>query len=158
VTSKVGTSGAGPSWAERLESQESLHRLDPRRPHRARARRSHRGRSSASSRRHRLHPGLHLRIDPRHPDGELLLDVTVHRLWLPVERSWRLNERHYGALQGLDKAETVAQHGADQVKIRRRSKGIRPACFSAGTTRAYPRARPAIPGLASFRASGDSTG
>lgn len=42
-------------------------------------------------------------------------------MWLPVERSWRLNERHYGALQGLDKAETVARHGAEQVKIWRRS-------------------------------------
>jgi 2,3-bisphosphoglycerate-dependent phosphoglycerate mutase len=42
-------------------------------------------------------------------------------LWLPVERSWRLNERHYGALQGLDKAQTVAKHGEAQVKIWRRS-------------------------------------
>ena len=37
---------------------------------------------------------------------------TMDRMWLPVERSWRLNERHYGALQGLDKAQTVAAHGA----------------------------------------------
>jgi 2,3-bisphosphoglycerate-dependent phosphoglycerate mutase len=42
-------------------------------------------------------------------------------LWIPVERSWRLNERHYGALQGLDKAETAAQFGDAQVKIWRRS-------------------------------------
>src|SRR5215204_3501895 len=42
-------------------------------------------------------------------------------MWLPVERSWRLNERHYGALQGLDKAETAAQHGEAQIKIWRRS-------------------------------------
>jgi 2,3-bisphosphoglycerate-dependent phosphoglycerate mutase len=47
-------------------------------------------------------------------------------MWLPVERSWRLNERHYGALQGLDKAETVARHGADQVKVWRRSYDIPP--------------------------------
>jgi 2,3-bisphosphoglycerate-dependent phosphoglycerate mutase len=47
-------------------------------------------------------------------------------MWLPVERSWRLNERHYGALQGLDKAETVARHGAEQVKIWRRSYDIPP--------------------------------
>ncbi len=47
-------------------------------------------------------------------------------LWLPVERSWRLNERHYGALQGLDKAQTTAKHGADQVKIWRRSYDIPP--------------------------------
>ena len=42
-------------------------------------------------------------------------------LWIPVERSWRLNERHYGALQGLNKAETAAQHGEAQVKIWRRA-------------------------------------
>ncbi len=42
-------------------------------------------------------------------------------MWIPVHRSWRLNERHYGALQGLNKAETAAKHGADQVKIWRRS-------------------------------------
>ena len=47
-------------------------------------------------------------------------------MWIPVERSWRLNERHYGALQGLNKAETAAQHGADQVKIWRRSYDIAP--------------------------------
>lgn len=47
-------------------------------------------------------------------------------LWLPVYRSWRLNERHYGALQGLNKAETAAQHGEEQVKIWRRSYDIPP--------------------------------
>jgi 2,3-bisphosphoglycerate-dependent phosphoglycerate mutase len=46
--------------------------------------------------------------------------------WLPVERSWRLNERHYGALQGLNKAETAAKHGDAQVKIWRRSYDIPP--------------------------------
>jgi 2,3-bisphosphoglycerate-dependent phosphoglycerate mutase len=47
-------------------------------------------------------------------------------LWLPVERHWRLNERHYGALQGLDKAQTVQQHGEAQVKIWRRSFDLPP--------------------------------
>jgi 2,3-bisphosphoglycerate-dependent phosphoglycerate mutase len=47
-------------------------------------------------------------------------------MWIPVERSWRLNERHYGALQGLDKAQTVAEHGEAQVKIWRRSYDIPP--------------------------------
>jgi 2,3-bisphosphoglycerate-dependent phosphoglycerate mutase len=47
-------------------------------------------------------------------------------MWLPVERAWQLNERHYGALQGLDKAQTVAKHGAEQVKIWRRSYDIPP--------------------------------
>ena len=42
-------------------------------------------------------------------------------MWIPVHRTWRLNERHYGALQGLNKAETAAQHGEAQVKIWRRS-------------------------------------
>src|SRR5918994_873953 len=47
-------------------------------------------------------------------------------MWLPVERSWRLNERHYGALQGLDKAQTVEKHGEAQVKVWRRSYDIPP--------------------------------
>lgn len=47
-------------------------------------------------------------------------------IWIPVQRSWRLNERHYGALQGLNKAETAAEHGEDQVKIWRRSYDVRP--------------------------------
>ncbi len=47
-------------------------------------------------------------------------------LWLPVVRSWRLNERHYGALQGLNKAETAAKHGEAQVKVWRRSYDIPP--------------------------------
>jgi len=51
-------------------------------------------------------------------------------LWLPVERSWRLNERHYGALQGLNKAETAAKHGEDQVKIWRRSYDIPPPALT----------------------------
>jgi 2,3-bisphosphoglycerate-dependent phosphoglycerate mutase len=50
----------------------------------------------------------------------------LDRLWLPVQRSWRLNERHYGALQGLNKAETAAKHGDDQVKIWRRAYAIAP--------------------------------
>ncbi|KUK89477.1 MAG: 2,3-bisphosphoglycerate-dependent phosphoglycerate mutase [Mesotoga infera] len=47
-------------------------------------------------------------------------------MWIPVIRDWRLNERHYGALQGLNKAETAAKHGEEQVKIWRRSYDIRP--------------------------------
>lgn len=50
----------------------------------------------------------------------LMLD-EMDLMWIPVERSWRLNERHYGALQGLNKAETAAKHGEEQVKIWRRS-------------------------------------
>ncbi len=47
-------------------------------------------------------------------------------MWIPVRRSWKLNERHYGALQGLNKAETAAKHGDEQVLIWRRSYDIRP--------------------------------
>ncbi|HSM01865.1 MAG TPA: phosphoglyceromutase [Acidimicrobiia bacterium] len=50
----------------------------------------------------------------------LTLEV-MERLWIPVRRHWRLNERHYGALQGLDKAETAREHGEEQVHIWRRS-------------------------------------
>lgn len=52
--------------------------------------------------------------------ANLALD-TADRLWIPVRRSWRLNERHYGALQGLDKAETLAQYGEEQFMQWRRS-------------------------------------
>ena len=47
-------------------------------------------------------------------------------MWIPVVRDWRLNERHYGALQGLNKAETAAKYGEQQVKIWRRSYDVRP--------------------------------
>jgi 2,3-bisphosphoglycerate-dependent phosphoglycerate mutase len=60
-------------------------------------------------------------------------------MWLPVERSWRLNERHYGALQGLDKAQTVEKHGEAQVKIWRRSYDIPPPPLSDDDAR-HPRA------------------
>jgi 2,3-bisphosphoglycerate-dependent phosphoglycerate mutase len=59
----------------------------------------------------------------------LMLDA-IDRMWIPVERSWRLNERHYGDLQGLDKAQTVEKHGAAQVNIWRRSYDIPPPALS----------------------------
>jgi 2,3-bisphosphoglycerate-dependent phosphoglycerate mutase len=52
--------------------------------------------------------------------------AEMDQLWIPVTKHWRLNERHYGALQGLNKAETAAQHGEAQVKIWRRSYDIPP--------------------------------
>ncbi len=55
----------------------------------------------------------------------IALDV-LDQMWIPVEKSWRLNERHYGALQGLNKAETAARHGEAQTKIWRRSYDIPP--------------------------------
>ncbi len=51
---------------------------------------------------------------------------TLDQLWIPVTKSWKLNERHYGALQGLNKAETAAAHGEAQTKIWRRSFDIPP--------------------------------
>jgi 2,3-bisphosphoglycerate-dependent phosphoglycerate mutase len=62
-------------------------------------------------------------------------------LWLPVERHWRLNERHYGALQGLNKAQTVARHGEAQVQIWRRSYDVPPPPVAADDER-HPRFDP----------------
>src|SRR6478752_1889287 len=62
-------------------------------------------------------------------------------LWIPMPRDWRLNERHYGALQGLNKAETAAQHGDAQVKIWRRSYDIPPPPLGADDPR-HPRFDP----------------
>ena len=62
-----------------------------------------------------------------------LLDQT----WIPVERSWRLNERHYGALQGLNKAETAQQYGEEQVHLWRRSYDVRPPALEEDDPR-YP--------------------
>lgn len=56
-------------------------------------------------------------------------------MWIPVVRDWRLNERHYGALQGLNKAETAAKFGEDQVKIWRRSYDVRPPALEEGDER-----------------------
>ncbi|UJP04809.1 MAG: 2,3-diphosphoglycerate-dependent phosphoglycerate mutase [Nitrosomonas sp.] len=55
----------------------------------------------------------------------IVLD-EMDQMWIPIEHSWRLNERHYGALQGLNKAETATQYGDEQVLIWRRSYHIRP--------------------------------
>ena len=57
----------------------------------------------------------------------LWLTLTeMNRVWLPVEKNWQLNERHYGGLTGLDKTETAEKHGADQVKVWRRSYDVPP--------------------------------
>ncbi|MHB8437918.1 MAG: 2,3-diphosphoglycerate-dependent phosphoglycerate mutase [Acidimicrobiales bacterium] len=60
------------------------------------------------------------------------------RVWLPVRRSWRLNERHYGALQGLDKKETSERFGLDRVKVWRRSYDVPPPALELGDER-HPR-------------------
>src|SRR6266699_1121766 len=65
----------------------------------------------------------------------LALD-EMDRMWIPVHNTWRLNERHYGALQGLNKVETVEKHGEAQVKIWRRSYDIPPPPLSPDDPRA----------------------
>ncbi len=62
----------------------------------------------------------------------LLLD-RLDQLWLPVRKSWRLNERHYGALQGLNKKETAERHGAEQVHLWRRSYDVPPPPIELGS-------------------------
>jgi 2,3-bisphosphoglycerate-dependent phosphoglycerate mutase len=64
----------------------------------------------------------------------IVLD-DLDRMWVPVERSWRLNERHYGALQGLDKAETAARFGEAHVHAWRRSYGTRPPLLESSDPR-----------------------
>jgi 2,3-bisphosphoglycerate-dependent phosphoglycerate mutase len=68
-------------------------------------------------------------------------------MWIPVINSWRLNERHYGALQGLNKAETAAKHGEDQVKVWRRSYSIPPPALEESDPR-YPGHDPRYAGMA----------
>lgn len=62
--------------------------------------------------------------------ANLALD-TADRLWIPVKRSWRLNERHYGALQGKDKAQTLAEYGPEQFQLWRRSFDVPPPAIAA---------------------------
>jgi 2,3-bisphosphoglycerate-dependent phosphoglycerate mutase len=59
---------------------------------------------------------------------------NMDQVWLPVQRSWRLNERHYGALQGLDKAETQARHGETQLNLWRRSFDVPPPALDIEST------------------------
>jgi len=64
----------------------------------------------------------------------ILLD-EMDRMWLPVRNDWRLNERHYGALQGLNKAQTALKYGEEQVKLWRRSYLVRPPELEQGDPR-----------------------
>ena len=63
---------------------------------------------------------------------------AMDRLWLPVIKDWRLNERHYGALTGLNKAETAAKYGDQQVLVWRRSYAIRPPEMATSATKGSP--------------------
>ena len=64
----------------------------------------------------------------------IVLD-QMDRAWLPVHKTWRLNERHYGALQGLNKADAAAEHGEEQVLIWRRSFDVQPPALKPGDPR-----------------------
>ncbi|MDJ0927479.1 MAG: 2,3-diphosphoglycerate-dependent phosphoglycerate mutase [Gammaproteobacteria bacterium] len=81
----------------------------------------------------------------------LILD-EMDLMWIPVERAWQLNERHYGGLQGLDKAQTAAKHGADQVHIWRRSYDIPPPVLDASDER-HPGQDPRYAGIANLPGS-----
>ena len=63
--------------------------------------------------------------------------TEMDQLWIPVEKSWRLNERHYGALQGLNKAQTAQEYGEQQVKLWRRSYDVPPPVLTPDDAR-YP--------------------
>ena len=76
----------------------------------------------------------------------IMLD-GLDRMWIPVTGSWRLNERHYGALQGLDKAQTVAAHGAELVQRWRRSYDVPPPPLAPDDPR-HPRFDPRYAGIA----------
>lgn len=81
-----------------------------------------------------------------------IIQDEMDLMWIPVERSWRLNERHYGALQGLNKAQTAAQHGEEQVKIWRRSFDIAPPPL-AEDDRRHPRFDPRYRGISPLPAT-----
>jgi 2,3-bisphosphoglycerate-dependent phosphoglycerate mutase len=70
----------------------------------------------------------------------------LDQMWIPVRHSWRLNERHYGALQGLNKAQTAARYGEEQVLVWRRSYDVRPPALDASDPR-YPGSDPRYRGL-----------
>lgn len=75
----------------------------------------------------------------------IILD-EMDLMWIPVYRAWQLNERHYGALQGLNKAEMAAKYGEEQVKIWRRSYDVRPPALDPSDER-YPGRDPRYAGL-----------
>jgi len=81
----------------------------------------------------------------------IMLD-EMHRMWIPVVRDWRLNERHYGALQGLNKAETAAKFGDEQVLIWRRSYDIPPPPLELSDER-HPSHDPRYAGIAGLPAT-----
>ena len=78
--------------------------------------------------------------------AQICLD-DIDRHWIPVRRSWRLNERHYGALQGKDKKQTLAEFGEEQFMLWRRSYDTPPPPLEPGQ-RVQPERRPSLRGPA----------
>ncbi len=94
-----------------------------------------------------LAPGvLHTSLLVRAIDTAQIALGELGRSWIPVRRSWRLNERHYGALQGLNKAETAAEYGEDKVKVWRRSYDVRPPALEVSDKR-HPSHDPRYAGM-----------
>ena len=81
-----------------------------------------------------------------------LMLEEMDRMWIPVVRDWRLNERHYGALQGLNKAETAAKYGDDQVHVWRRSYDVPPPALEMDDER-HPSHDPRYRGIADLPAT-----
>ncbi len=81
-----------------------------------------------------------------------IIQDEMDRMWIPVVRDWRLNERHYGALQGLNKAETAAKYGDEQVHVWRRSYATAPPPLEPDDER-HPRHDPRYAGIANLPAT-----
>ena len=108
-----------------VEPREPLHRLDRRRPHREGARGGPRGGEAPRDEGYDFDVAYTSVLKRAIRTLWIALD-EMDRMWLPVIRAWQLNERHYGALQGLNKAETAEKFGEEQVKVWRRSYSTPP--------------------------------
>ena len=114
---------------------EPLHRLVRRRPHRAGASRRPGGAVGSWREAGLLPDVVHTSLQRRAIHTAFHALAEADRDWVPVRRHWRLNERHYGDLQGKDKKQTTEEYGADQVKVWRRSYDIPPPPLDADDER-----------------------
>lgn len=120
-------------WRECLELGEQIYRMDGCRPICTRTRRTGIGGTFAERTRLCIRSSVYLGFKTGDSNPVDRLD----QMWLPTEFSWRVNERHYGALQGLNKAETAKKYGDEQVHIWRRSYAVRPPALEKSDPR-YP--------------------
>ena len=143
-----------------VERREPLHRLGRRTPQRQGPRRGRARRRAAAGRRARCPTSCTPRCCAgRSPPRRSALDVA-DRHWIPVRRSWRLNERHYGALQGKNKKQTLEEYGEEQFMLWRRSFDVPPPPIDdddewsqAGLTRGTPTSAPRCPAPSASRTS-----